>query len=278
MIRTLQAIRPYFTLSPKQYVSSLVAVAVAILYTCFSYQHLYLLGAITLAALALLLFTLPRAERQYLSIFLGVGALATLTPVTAHTTYPPAAALFAFMMVSVVVLPQFFSNRVFGQHLIHFNLDWHRKWRWWEVSYVAFAALVAYLAFPAYFSDTGAYTAWNLEPNVVQLAVVFAGVMLVGMWEEFFFIGTVYNILRRYMPAVLANVVQATMFTMFLYRVGFRYYAVGFIFCYAFIQGLLFAKTKSLLCVLTVHFFVDLVLFLALVHAFFPTWMPIFIT
>lgn len=276
MAQIVNSIRPYFRLDRSQYAASLVAIAVAVVYTCFSLQHQYLLGAAVLVVAALLLLTLQKTERQYLGLFLGVAAIAIFTPMTTHTNLVPMIAISS-LMASMVVLPQFFSQRVFGRHLLHINLDWHRKWRWWEVGYIALVVTEAYLLLPHYFSSTGAYTTWDVQPHLGQIAVVGTAIIVIGMWEEFFFIGIVYNILQRYVPAILANVVQATMFTMFLYRVGFHYYAPAIIFCYAFIQGLLFAKTKSLLYVLTVHFFADIMIFLGLVHAFFPDRLPIFL-
>jgi hypothetical protein len=46
---------------------------------------------------------------------------------------------------------------------------------------------------------------------------------------------------------------------------------------FALLQGFIFARTKSLTYVVCVHLLFDLVVFLVLVHAHNPGWLPIFL-
>jgi membrane protease YdiL (CAAX protease family) len=75
-----------------------------------------------------------------------------------------------------------------------------------------------------------------------------------------------------------ANAAQAVIFTLFLFELGFRGWAPFAIFPFALSQGYIFNKTHSLLYVITIHLIIDLVLYLALIHAHYPQWLPIFLT
>jgi len=74
-----------------------------------------------------------------------------------------------------------------------------------------------------------------------------------------------------------ANCLQAVMFAAFLYTIGVRYWAPFGMFGYAWGQGWVFNKTKSLLFVLVVHICVDLLVCFVLLHAYYPDLVHIFV-
>jgi membrane protease YdiL (CAAX protease family) len=115
-------------------------------------------------------------------------------------------------------------------------------------------------------------------PGVANLLKLFIGTNVLGIWDELFFVITVLAILRRYLPFIWANGAQAILWTSFLYELGFRGWGPVAIFPFALLQGYIFKRTDSLLYILTIHLTIDLVLYLALVHAYHPGWVPLFVT
>ncbi|MEB0222347.1 CPBP family glutamic-type intramembrane protease, partial [Pseudomonas sp. AB12(2023)] len=92
-----------------------------------------------------------------------------------------------------------------------------------------------------------------------------------------FFICTVFALLRRHFPDWLANLLQAVIFTSFLWELGYRSWGPLITFPFALLQGFTFALTRSLGYVIVVHLLFDLVVFLVIVHAHTPAWLPIFL-
>ena len=84
-------------------------------------------------------------------------------------------------------------------------------------------------------------------------------------------------LLRRHFPLWQANLLQAIIFVSFLWELGYRAWGPLLTFPFALLQGWLFAKTRSLGYVLAVHLLFDAIVFLAIVHAHNPDWIPIFI-
>ena len=66
-------------------------------------------------------------------------------------------------------------------------------------------------------------------------------------------------------------------FVSFLWELGYRAWGPLLTFPFALLQGYLFARTRSLGYVLAVHLLFDAIVFLAIVHAHNPDWIPIFI-
>lgn len=112
--------------------------------------------------------------------------------------------------------------------------------------------------------------------NVVLLCII--GTQALGLWDELFFISTTLGLLRQFFPFAVANLFQAIMMTSFLYELGFRKWVFLILFLFSLLQGYIFKKTESLFYVITIHLTLDLVLYLALIHAYYPMWLPIFFT
>jgi len=97
-----------------------------------------------------------------------------------------------------------------------------------------------------------------------DVAIVFACIMVIGIWEEFFFIGMVYGILQQILPYAWAIGLQSIFFSAFLYQIGFHGWIVPLVFMYAMFQAYVFHKTKTLLITLVIHILVDLTVFINL--------------
>jgi membrane protease YdiL (CAAX protease family) len=253
-------------------------VAVVVFYAGLVILHSDIIGLTSFITAAITVWWMPDAQRKYLAILLAAVALMAINPV-APTLNPGRVAIIYPLMVAAVVVPYLLSHYFFRQHLVHFNFDWRRRWTRFEIGYIAYIAASAYLICPYYLTSTGAYLRWeHIPPTLGPTLASFSAITATGIWEEFFFIGVVYNILRRYMSFWWANTIQALLFTTFLYQMGFRYWAPAFLLVYAFGQGFMFERTKSLLYVLVVHVFADTLIFLSLMDAYFPHLAPYFIT
>ncbi len=150
---------------------------------------------------------------------------------------------------------------------------WTRTEKW----YLAAVVVMGYALLPAYMVNTGVYTNWPAVSDPEGIFRLFLGTNVLGIWDELFFICTVFVLLRRHLPLAQANVLQAVLFTSFLWELGFHAWAPAFIFPFALLQALIFTKTKSLSYIVAVHLLFDFVLFLVLLHAHNRAWIDIFI-
>jgi len=123
---------------------------------------------------------------------------------------------------------------------------------------------------PFYFITSGVYRNWPVVDSPDLIARLFIGVGAVGIWDELFFICTVFVLLRRHFPAAAANVLQAVVFVSFLWELGYRAWGPALTIPFALLQALIFLKTRSLGYVVTVHLLFDAVVFAVLVHAHNP--------
>ncbi len=177
-----------------------------------------------------------------------------------------------------VALPYIISKYVYKDQQVVFQFFNGRRWSNKEIIYIFVAAIIAYFLIPFYLTNTGAYLNWSVEPWVSHITRLFIWTNALGIWDELFFISVVLGLLRRWMPFVWANLIQATLFTSFLYELWFTSWGFIMVYIFAIIQGIIFKKTESLAYVITIHLVVDFILFLALIQAHHPDWIPIFVT
>lgn len=230
---------------------------------------------IWLAGISTLIFCTKKFRKDILLIFLSLGILG-VTPITTDTSYGHML-LMGTTLTLAIILPYYVSRYVYKDYLVKFKFHHGRKWFKTEILYII-TAFLAYIILPFYFRDTAAHLNWTVEPGISNIVRLFIGTNALGIWDELFFISTVLGILRRYLSFDLANILQSILFTSFLYELGFTGWGFVMIFIFAIVQGLIFKKTESLFYVITIHLTLDLILFLALIHAHHPSWMPIFIT
>lgn len=113
---------------------------------------------------------------------------------------------------------------------------------------------------------------WMLppEPNNGELFKLFMGINAVGIWDELFFINVSYAIIRKLFPYRIANPAQAVIYTSMLYTMAFRGWGAIIVYIFAFTQGAMYERSKSLIWVLLVHLMVDYFLFQGIVSAYYP--------
>lgn len=224
----------------------------------------------------LLLFCEKKYRRDMILVVVSLGFLG-ITQINTNISY-----LHVFQMGSTLLLavatPLVITRYLYKEKTILYPFHHGRRWYKSEILYIFITAMIAYLVLPFYLSNTGAYHNWTVKLGTVNLLTLFIGTNGLGTWDEFFFVTTVLAIFKKYFSFPLANASQAVIFTSFLFELGFRGWAPFVLYPFALTQGYIFKKTHSLFYVITIHLTLDLVLYLALIHARFPQWVGIFIT
>jgi len=229
---------------------------------------------ILLIGLTLLPFCQKNFAKDLFLLYISI-ALLGLTPISTDISY-----LHIFIMSiplgMAVLIPYLVSRFVYKDYLVRFKFHHGRRWYKTEILYIFFTFVVGYFLLPFILQSTGSYHNWTVTLGIRNLLVLFVGTQALGLWDELFFISTTLGILRRHFPFYFANIFQAIMMTSFLYELGFRGWIFGITFVFSLIQGYIFKKTESLFYVITIHLTLDLILYFALIHAYYPTLLPIF--
>lgn len=229
-----------------------------------------------IAGLITLWYCRKKFAKELLLVYISMVLLA-ITQITTDISYVHMFEMGATLIMAVSI-PYFVSRYIYKDRLVRFQFHHGRKWYKKEILYVLTTAIISYFLLPFYLKNTGAYLNWSVEPGLDNIIRLFIGTNALGIWDELFFVSTVLGILRRFLPFSWANFLQSILFTSFLYELGFTGWGFIMIFIFALIQGVVFKKTESLLYVITIHLTLDFILFLSLIEAHHPTWMPIFIT
>ncbi len=177
---------------------------------------------------------------------------------------------FAVALGAVVVVPYVISRWVFRDRAIGFPWRGGGRWTAFQWSWLVGVLLLGWLILPFYFITTGVYQNWPVVDTPDLIARLFVGVGAVGIWDELFFICTVFALLRRHFRFWQSNVLQAIVFVSFLWELGYQAWGPLLTIPFALLQGFIFMKTRSLTYVVTVHLLFDAVVFLVLVHAHNP--------
>jgi membrane protease YdiL (CAAX protease family) len=241
-----------------------------------AFPELTPVGLAILAASLLAGILIDRELGRDLSL-IGIGiAIVSVTSVEADVTWPSFVRIGLVLGLAVLV-PFLLDRLLFRRRVITFPWRSHEKKTRLEIAYVFIVPLLGYLLLPFYFIRSGAYENWPHITDLSELLRFFVGVNAVGTFDELFFICTCLVLLRRHFPLWQANLLQMVIFVSFLWELGYREWAPVFTIPFALLQGWLFAKTRSLGYVLTVHLLFDALVFLAIVHAHNRDWIPIFV-
>jgi membrane protease YdiL (CAAX protease family) len=185
-------------------------------------------------------------------------------------------ALMGAVLTLCVVYPYVMSRWVFRDHAVRFPGRPGEPWSRGEWAWLGAVLVLGYLILPVYFITSGSYQNWPAVETPSEIARLFVGVGFVGIWDELFFICIVFALLRRHFPFWTANVLQAIVFVSFLWELGYRSWGPALTLPFALIQGWIFEKSRSVWYIITVHLLFDVVVFLVLVYAHHPEWLPIF--
>ena len=177
---------------------------------------------------------------------------------------------FTLALGGAVLVPYVVSRWVYRDRAISFPWRGGGRWTTFQWVWLVLVLLLGWLILPFYFITSGVYMNWPVVDTPDLIARLFVGVGAVGIWDELFFICTVFALLRRHFADVTANVLQAIVFVSFLWELGYRAWGPALTIPFALLQGYIFLRTRSLAYVVTVHLLFDAVVFAVLVHAHNP--------
>ncbi|MGX1791430.1 CPBP family glutamic-type intramembrane protease [Microbacterium sp. NPDC055312] len=184
---------------------------------------------------------------------------------------------FTLALGGAVLVPYLVSRFVFRDRAIVFPWRARTSWTRWQWGWLVAVLVLGWLILPFYFITSGVYQNWPVVDTPDLIARLFVGVGAVGIWDELFFICTVFALLRRHMSALSANLLQMVVFVSFLWELGYREWGPVLTIPFALLQGWIFLRTHSLAYVVTVHLLFDAVVFVVLVHAHNPGLLPFFL-
>ncbi len=177
---------------------------------------------------------------------------------------------FGLALGGAVVVPYVISRFVFRDYAIRFPWRGGGRWTTFQWVWLIGVLVLGWLILPFYFITSGVYLNWPVVDTPEMIARLFVGVGAVGIWDELFFICTVFALLRRHFVMWQANILQAVVFVSFLWELGYRAWGPLLTIPFALVMGFIFVRTRSLAYVVTVHLLFDAVVFAVLVHAHNP--------
>lgn len=185
---------------------------------------------------------------------------------------------FTLALGGAVLVPYLVSRSVYRDRATGFPWRGPGKWGLLHWGWIAAVLVLGWLILPFYFMSSGVYANWPSVDSADLIARLFVGVGAVGIWDELFFICTVFAVLLRHFPPWLANLLQAVVFVSFLWELGYQSWGPVLTIPFALVQGYIFLRTRSLSYVVTVHLLFDAVVFAVLVHAHNPSMFDVFPT
>lgn len=254
-----------------------------------------LLALILMALAGLLIFGLEQKIPGYTSIAISLVAASridrkmlrdlslvaiglfsvSLVPITTDISFEHMA-IMGSALVAAITIPYFISRYLYKDHTIKFPFGLHEPWGRGKWLYLLLVLVVGYFILPVYMINSGVYLNWPAVSDTSSVIRLFVGTNALGIWDELFFICVAFTVFRRYAPFWTANILQAVLFTSFLYELGFESYGPILIFIFALTQGYLFKLTHSVFYLLCVHLLFDFILFLVLIHSHHREILSIF--
>lgn len=218
----------------------------------------------------------PSLLRDLSLLAIGLGIIRTIPLAAELDTW--SMVKFTLALGGAVVVPYLVSRFVYRDRATGFPWRGGRRWGVLHWTWLLGVLVLGWLILPFYFIGSGVYNNWPTVDTADQIARLFVGVGAVGIWDELFFICTVFAVMLRHFPPWLANLLQAVVFVSFLWELGYRAWGPVLTIPFALVQGLIFLRTRSLGYVVTVHLLFDAVVFAVLVHAHNPHLFDIFPT
>ena len=240
---------------------AIIALVIAVGYVVLAIPHNQLGWAVLALGLILSYIRLPRQTAIYYAMIAFSLGVVYLTPFSVGNSLPNIF-ISLFVLMTALAIPYIGSHRLFKHSLIHFRLSF-RGWSRLERATFAGSVSLTIAFLGAYFLIGDAYKHWQFA-TPYDIVVAFTLIMLIGMWEEFYFIASVFGVFKKFLPILVAAVLQAAMFSAFLYQFGFQGWIVPFTFMYALAQSLTFYRFRNLALNVSIHFCVDLAVFVFL--------------
>jgi len=212
------------------------------------------------ASLVLVLRDPDRSYRRRMGVLLWCIAVLAFAPIETDTSNRGFLHLGSFFAM-VIVFPALLLRRT-DPGVIRYRF-WPRRFRKLDITYVLISIPLAWAVLKLYWHLTPEMpTHWTLPPSQdgEQTWRLFTGINCVGVWDELFFVNTVYAILRSIFPFRIAV----------LYDMAFTGAGLVIVPIFAWTQGSMFEESENLLYVLVVHLIVDFFLFSAIVQHHSP--------
>lgn len=207
---------------------------------------------------------------------IGAGiAIVSLTSVEADVHWDRFFTI-GIVLIAALTVPLGLDRFWLRRKAITFPWRTGKNWTRVQWAYVVAVLVLGWVVLPFYFISSGTYLNWPHITDLSELTRFFVGVNFVGLWDELFFICTCFALLRRHFTIWPANLLQTVVFVSFLWELGYRAWGPFLTIPFALLQGWIFNKTRSLTYVVVVHLLFDVIIFLAIVHAHNPDWIPIF--
>jgi len=217
------------------------------------------------------LLTRDGVFQRRMGTLLGTIAVLAVAPINTNTSTEHIL-LLAIPFFVVIAGPALVLWRT-DPGVIRFRI-WPRRFRWLDISYVLVSMPLSWLAFHFYFGmwSPEVPTHWHLplHPDREATLRLFIGINCVGIWDELFFVNTIYAVLRSLFAYRIANAAQAVIYATVLYRMAFTGAGPFIVYFFALTQGAMFEESENLLYVLVVHLIVDAFLFASILAHHYP--------
>lgn len=257
--------------------ATLLAVSAVVLFGLgTTFPQVRVTGYLPMVAALVLAWCANRAFAKDLSVIAACLGLISAISVEADISWTNILRM-GLVLSAVVVGPWLVTRWWFRDDTIVFPRRRGQPWSRLEWAWLAFVVIVAWLVLPQYFMRTGVYLNWPSLETWSEIIRLFFGVNAVGIWDELFFICTVFALLRKHFAFWPANVLTTIIFVSFLWELGYRSIGPLLTIPFALVQAFIFTRTKSLPYTVTVHLLFDALVFLTIVHAHHPQALPIFI-
>jgi hypothetical protein len=209
--------------------------------------------------------------RRRMGVLLGVVALLAFAPISTKLSISHMVRLGLFFFAAVAI-PNLILART-DPGVLDFRI-WPRRFRVLDVAYTLAAIPLAKYVLEIWFFRINPVlpTHWVLPPvpEHTMMWRLIAGINCVGIWDELFFVYTVYAILRSVFPQRVANAAQAVLYTSVLYKMAFTGIGPVVVYLFALTQGAMYeGSRRCLLWVLLVHLIVDFFLVLAILKYYY---------
>ena len=231
----------------------------------------FVVGGIFFAiSLGLVLRDPEPAVRRRMGVLLGCIALLAVAPIGTELR-PIRFLTLGGPFLLVILVPALVLAKT-DPGVIRYNF-WPRRFRWLDVFYVAISIPLAWFILDWYFRVNPFMPfQWPLPPQQDEqsMTVLFWGINSVGVWDELFFVNTVFAVLRSLFGFRIANILQAIVYMSVLYDMAFAGIGPILVYLFALTQGSMFEESENLLYVLVVHLIVDYFLFWEIVSGHYP--------
>lgn len=241
-----------------------------------SLPELRVFGYVPMVVSLIVAWMADRTFAHDLSVIAGCIGLISSISVAADISWTNIARM-GVVLSAVVIGPWLITRYGFKDRTIVFPRRRGQPWSRLEWAWLVFVIVVAWLILPQYFMRTGVYLNWPPVTQWDEIVRLFFGVNAVGIWDELFFICTVFALLRKHFEFWTANVLTTVIFVSFLWELGYRSIGPVLTIPFALVQAFIFTRTKSLPYTVTVHLLFDALVFLTIVYAHHPEALPIFI-